>query len=114
MALLILTATATETGIVTPEFGFAAPVRLGCSVLMIVVAIRAVHMRFGWLGFGSGHGFTLSRFWKNTLYKEILESNRNFSKTRFDLIFPGKRASAGRAVQKWCLTPHNRGKMPLL
>ena len=55
MTLLVFATTATKTGVITPKFRLGAPVRLCRGVMMIVGAIRAVYMGFGWLVLGSGH-----------------------------------------------------------
>lgn len=55
MTLFVFATTATETGVITTKFRFGALVGLRCGVMMIVGAIGAVHMRFRWLGLGSGH-----------------------------------------------------------
>lgn len=48
MALLVLAPAAAVARIIAPEFGFAPPVGLCCDVLMVMVmvAIRAMHMGF--------------------------------------------------------------------
>ena len=46
MALLVLAPAAAVARIIAAEFGFAPPVGLCCDVLMVMVAIRAMHMGF--------------------------------------------------------------------
>ena len=57
MALFILAATATKTGIVTPEFRLGTHIGLRHSMVMvmIVIAIRAVHMGLRWWVLAAGH-----------------------------------------------------------
>ena len=55
MTFFVFATTATKAGVVTPKFRFGAPVGLCRGMMMIVGAIRAVHVRFWWLGLGSGH-----------------------------------------------------------
>jgi len=55
MALFILAATATKTGIVTPEFRLGTHIGFRHSMVMIVIAIRAVHMGLRWWVLAAGH-----------------------------------------------------------
>jgi hypothetical protein len=55
MALFILAATATKTGIVTPGFRFGTHIGLRHSMVMIVIAIRAVHMGLRGWRLAAGH-----------------------------------------------------------
>ena len=43
------------TGVVAPEFRLATHIGFCCAMVMIVVAIRAMHMGLGWWGLAVGH-----------------------------------------------------------
>ena len=55
MALFVLAPAAAKAGVVAPEVRFAASVWLGSGVVMIVVAIGAMHMRLRWFWLCFGH-----------------------------------------------------------
>ena len=55
MALFIFPTAAAMTGVVTPEFRLGTHIRFRCCMVMIVVAIRAMHMGLRWWGLVVGH-----------------------------------------------------------
>ena len=67
MAFLVFAATATETRVISSEFGRITPVGFRRRVV-IMITIRAVHMRFGFDGLcvrlGGGHELTPDDFCK--------------------------------------------------
>ncbi len=97
MALFILAATATKTGIVTPEFRLGAHIGFRHCVVMIVVAIRAVHMGLRWWSLAAGHdvssrGFEslvadISRVLPNILWVIKLLANATSSDCRYQVSY---------------------------